>query len=86
MALQKCTWVLVNWAWSNEVALMESFQANDGDGATSAGLLLVQSETGKEVEILRLNPSEAYRTLGAWIAADGCQRKQLEVLLEKVSV
>ena len=86
LALQKCMCVLVNWAWSNGVAPMESFQADDEDGATSARLLLVQSKTGEEVEIPRLNPSEAYRTLGAWITADGCQLKQLEVLSEKVSV
>ena len=76
---------LVTWAWTNRVASMETFQAN-GDGKASARLLLVQSKTGEEIEIPRLNPSDAYRTLGAWISADGCQRKQLEVLQEKVSV
>ena len=47
-------------------------------------LLLQQSKTGEEVEIPRLNPPNAYRTLGAWIAADGNQQRQLEVLQERV--
>ena len=49
-------------------------------------LLLVQSETREEVEIPMLEPGEAYRTLGAWIAANGSQCKQLEVLAEKFSL
>ena len=40
LALQKYTWDLVHWAWTNGVASMETFQAND-DGETSARLLLV---------------------------------------------
>ena len=38
------------------------------------------------VEIPRLDPSTAYRTLGAWIAADRNQRRQLEVLREHAAV
>ena len=65
---------------------METFRTNDGINASpDARLMFVQSETGEEVDIPRLDPSDAYRTLGAWIAADGSQRKQLEVLSEKVS-
>ena len=55
-----------------------------GDHSSLERLLLQQSETGEVVEIPRLNPSESYRTLGAWIAVDGNQQRQLEILQEKV--
>ena len=77
LALQKCTWVLINLARSNRVASMESYQVAEGITPPGARLMLVQSKTGEEVEISRLDPGEAYRTLGAWISADGIQRQQL---------
>ena len=86
LALKKCTWVLVNWAWKDGVATMSTFSEDNDDGNNCAKLRLVQSKTGQEVEIPRLQPGEAYRTLGAWVAADGSQDKQLEILAEKVTV
>ena len=81
--MQKCTWVLVYWKWSDGVALMETFRTDDGISASPDDrLMLVQSKRGEEVDIPRLDPSDAYRTLRAWIAADGSQQKQLEVLSE----
>ena len=49
-----------------------------------AKILLKQSKTGAEVDIPRLNPSGAYRTLTAWITEDGNQQQQLEVLRKHV--
>ena len=83
LALQKCTWVLVKWAWVEGKATLTTI--DDHDQHSIGKLLLQQSETREEVEIPRLNPSNAYRTLGAWIAADGNQQHQLEVLQERVA-
>ena len=65
---------------------MRTFKYGESGNSASNNLRLVQSESGEEVEICRLEPGEAYRTLGAWIAADGGQGKQLEVLAAKVTV
>ena len=40
LALQKCMWVLVNWAWTNGVASMETIPTNEDEGS-NAKLLLV---------------------------------------------
>ena len=85
LALKKCTWVLITWAWEGGQAYMKGFEQGNDDAHNNHRLRLVQSETGEEVEIPRLAPDEAYRTLGAWIAASGDQRKQLEVLRSMVS-
>ena len=53
---------------------------------SSKKLMLVQSKTGEMVEIPKLTPKEAYRTLRAWIAAVGNQQKQLKALQEKVAL
>lgn len=86
LALEKCTWVLIHWMWSEGVATMDKYDNEEGDGPSTHKLRLVQSETGGEVDICRLEPSEAYRTLGAWIAADGQQNKQMEVFAATVAV
>ena len=77
LSLQKCTWVMVNWAWVEGEAIMRT---SNNEQHTLDKLLLQQSETSEVVDMLRLDPTTAYRTLGAWIAADGNQRSQLEVL------
>ena len=83
LALQKCTWVLVNWTLAEGKATLTT--SDNRNQYSIKKLLLQQSKTGEEVEIPRLNPSSAYRTLGAWIAADGNQQPQLEVLQERVA-
>ena len=85
LALRKCTWVLIEWAWENGHAYMREYDERTDDEHNRRVLRLVQSETGEEVEIPRLRHDEAYRTLGAWIAASGDQEKQLEVLRTKVT-
>ena len=81
------TWVLLNWVWTDGEAFLEIDQgALDENGSSNEKLMLMQSETGKVVKTPRLPPEDAYRTHGAWIAADGNQQKQLEVLKEKVTL
>ena len=65
---------------------MGTYRDVNEDPHTWDKLLLVQSETREEVEIPRLEPEEAYRTLEAWIATNKSQCKQLKVLAEKVSL
>ena len=86
LALSKCTWVFINWIWTEGLATMATYTEDDESGVDGGRLRLVQSETGEEVEIRRLRPDEAYCTLRAWIAANGGQEKQLEVLNAMVTV
>ena len=58
----------------------------EGDHLSTTKLLLKQSENGDLVEIPRLNPASAYRTLGVWIAANESQQRQLEVLQKYIDV
>ena len=65
---------------------MSTYRNTYGEFPDGEKLRLVQSETGEVVDISRLEPDEAYRTLGAWIAANGGQKKQLKVLAAKVDL
>ena len=57
-----------------------AYLTSNDDSPACDRLLIQQSESGATVEIPRLDLSTAYRTLRAWIAADGSQQRQLEVL------
>ena len=58
LALHKCTWVLVNWAWTHGKATMTT--TKEWDHHSMVKFLLQQRKTGDKVEIRRLNPSNAY--------------------------
>ena len=48
--------------------------------------VMIQDELSKEkIELKKLQPWEARRTLGIWQACDGNQRKQTEVLIENIN-
>ena len=81
LALKKCTWVLITWAWEGGHAYMKGFEQGNDDAHNNHRLRLVQSETGEEVEIPRLAPDEAYRTLGAWIAVTSHYLHMKHILL-----
>ena len=89
LALNKCMWVLVNWIWTNGDATMATYPENEKLTCTETApdrLVLEQSKNGQRAVIPRLNPNQGYRTLGIWIAASGCQQKQLEIMEAKVSL
>ena len=81
LALHKCTWVMINWVWTDGLACLGDSPLNK----TETELKLIQSEDGTQQVITNLHPSRAYRTLGVWITADGNQRKQLSILQTKVN-
>ena len=58
LALHKCTWVLVNWAWKDGVGSLEDNSNDEGEAAQT--LTLTQSEDGTQQTITRLLPSQAY--------------------------
>ena len=63
LALNKCTWVLVQWMWSDGVATMEEYQEDCNGHCTDSApekLVLMQSETEQTVCIPRLNPTRGY--------------------------
>ena len=77
LALNKCTWLLINWAWEDGKATLHTYKEDDKGFCTDSArekLELTQSESDEKVVIPRLNPSKGYRTLGIWIAADGNQK------------
>ena len=83
LALNKCTWVLVNWIWQDGKTTMAKYEESVNGTCTDNSLkklVIEQSETGENVIIPRLNPTHGYRTLRIWIAADGNQSKQLAKL------
>ena len=73
LALQKCTWVILQWEWTEGVAHLKTYEA-DADGritTTSPHKLEIRdSVTGEVCTIPQLHPSTGYRTLGVHIAAD----------------
>ena len=89
LALNKCTWVLVNWILQDGKSTMAKYEESEDGLCTDAApkkLILKQSETGDCVTTSRLNPTYEYRMLGIWIAADRNQQKQLEQLQKGVDL
>ena len=65
LSLPKCAWILINWVSDNGSATMATYdQTGTGTGGTHKKLALEQSKTGERVTAPRLNPLQAYRTLG----------------------
>ena len=87
LALHKCTWVMLQWAWTEGVAHLKTYEA-DEEGkitTTSPHKLEVRDSVTEEVHtISQLHPSTGYRTLGVHIAADGNEKTQKKVLHKKV--
>ena len=74
---------MILWTWSDGVATLKDLKMYSKDRCTNTDpekLILTQSKTGCTINILCLTLSQSYRTLGAWVAADGNQRKQYEIL------
>ena len=68
LALQKCTWVLINWAWTDGVASLGALPEDEIGHCVdqeSNQLILTQSKDGSSTKIARRNPFKGYRTLGA---------------------
>ena len=50
----------------------------------TAQLSITESKTGRQINIKQIEPTQGYRTLGIWIAADGNEETQKDILQAKI--
>ena len=87
LALHKCTWVLIQWAWNEGIGHLKTTLPDDGGRCTDSSpnkINIHQTASNTITTIPQLHPSTGYRTLGIWIAADGNELKQIAILRDKV--
>jgi hypothetical protein len=83
LALHKCMWVMLEWAWSQgEPELVQYPETGEGEliDDTIAKLEVTQSEDDSQQQIRRINSNAAYRTLGIYISASGQMEKQTSII------
>ena len=73
----KCHWYLVDYSWTGRG--WELLTPSSAPGEIS-----VRSPSGRQVQIERMHPHEAQKTLGVWTAPDGSMTAQLQYLRKKV--
>ena len=85
LALHKCFWCLVSWQWEDGSAHLTVYDSDQSerDGTADTRVSIHQSQSGEREIIKRIGPHEAYRTLGAFISADGNFGVQLILLTRK---
>ncbi len=72
--MQKSHWYLMTWLWSNGVPRLAT--ARD----TPASLPLTCGYATTTVAVPRIEPTQAFRTLGVYVAGSGNQAKQASIL------
>jgi hypothetical protein len=73
ISLQKSFWYLLAWQWINGQPQLVTIDHNP------ATLFLIASYNHTPEILPRIEPSQAFRTLGVYISASGCQKKQIEI-------
>ena len=84
LALHKCFWTTLRFHWEEGKAVIEHYDeaAREQDGNEDASIKLTQGgDFSKKFVIKRIGAGTSYRTLGVYIAANGNQQRQKEVLL-----
>jgi hypothetical protein len=72
--IQKSFWYLIAWNWGTSQPKMATITHNPITLSLTSGY-----DTTLE-QLPRIEPTQAFRTLGVYISASGCQKKQMEVL------
>jgi hypothetical protein len=72
--MQKSHWYPISWIWTNGVPHLASIRS------TPEGLQLTTGYGTTLTEVPRIEPTQAFRTLGVYIAGSGNQAKQAKVL------
>ena len=86
LALHKCFWTLMTYQWTNgkaEIVTYDERRAKQTTTEDNAIRLTQGGDFSKKYVIKRIGASTAYRTLGVFLAANGSQKKQKEVLQDK---
>ena len=73
---EKSDYTVINWVWRNGKPYYEPIK--------SETVMTVRNEHGEKETLEHLPTHTARRTLGVWQAADGNERKQTEVMKEKI--
>jgi hypothetical protein len=72
--LQKSFWYLVAWKWKNHKATLATI------GQTPVELFLTSGYFTIQEQLPRIEPTQAFKTLGVYISASGCLKWQMEIL------
>jgi hypothetical protein len=72
--LQKSFWYLIAWNWRNGQPKLASISQRP------ITLSITSGHNNLPETLPRIEPTAAFRTLGVYISASGCQKKQMEVL------
>ena len=83
LALQKRFWTLIEWVWKDGKAEISKF---DSSRESSTRMDLQNRGNGTLAVIKRIGHSEEYRTLRAYICADGLYNKQLSVVKKQIQI
>jgi len=75
---EKCFWYLIDFEWHNQ-------QWKYKKAKDTLGQLSVQQPNSGRIIIPRLEPEEAWRTLGVWLALDGNDGAEVKHLTEVVA-
>ena len=82
LELSKCCWYTLNWKFDAK-GTAHTMRVSDMPSSielTSGNGLL------HKAQIPRMDPDEAVRTLGCYIAPNGSSKKQVEVLLQRPNI
>lgn len=86
LALHKCFWTMVEYQWRDGKATILPYRAQqrrETDTEDKSVKLTQGGNFSNKIVIKRIGEGDAYRTLGVFLAADGNQRKQKDVLIGK---
>ena len=86
LAMHKCFWTIVKYEWEDGEAHMEEYDTEESskNGTTDKRVTLTSGgEVSKIHVIRRIGANQSYRSLGVFLATNGCQLKQKQVLQEK---
>jgi hypothetical protein len=72
--IQKSFWYLIAWNWKTGTPTLATTAQFPADIALTSG------HSSSSTQLPRIEPTSAFKTLGIYISASGCQQKQMEVL------
>jgi hypothetical protein len=74
--LKKSHWYLMAWTWKNGVPKLATIQESPGELKLTTGYNAIPDE------VPRIQVTASFRTLGVFLAASGCQKKQFQILCQ----
>jgi hypothetical protein len=72
--MQKSHWYLMTWLWTNGIPCLATIRT------TPSNLTLTTGHDTSETVVPRIKPTQAYRTLGTYLAGLGAQTKKAAII------